>query len=1385
MLFLAGRLPAHPARKQRRAEALKAAQREHSSGIGKVLGRAIVLVLGLALSASAAAQSHLLTLAMNGAWTWFNDPRALFHNGALYFGCVRSDGASTLNVLDMRNGTTRSLWTSTWSQYDDHDNAGLLSLQDGRLLAIYARHGSTTTFSYRLSLTADPTTPAAWGAEQTLPPTGTGLTYSNPYQLAAEAGKVYDFCRDLNFNPTVLTSTDAGTTWSTPQLFIKTGTGSTRPYVKYCSDYSSRIDFLYTDGHPRDLNNSLYHTYYANGALYQTDGTFLKSFGALPLLHDSGERGTVIYQYSAADTSDPNDHIPTGRAWCWEIAYQTNGSPACVFSVQRDSVMGSSWADDRIYYYYARWTGTNWQKRFIAQAGRPLYTSEDDYAGGIALDPEDPSVVYVSTDAAAPFDLTTISNVPLAAHFELYQGVTADGGLSFTWTALTTNSTVDNFRPYVPRNRRGVPALIWFRGSYPTFTSFTTSVVGLFTNEFPRAGLLAYWPLDTANRGATPDLGLGNYLVINGAPSIVPGVVSNAFSFDGSSQYLSVAHSPSGTNGLPAYQPGGACTIAGWVRGPRQTAKYIFAEGSTTNNNPLFVLQTGQAAAFNDRLDLILRSTSGATLANHIVSTRPVFDGAWHHFACVDNAGAVQMYIDGQADTNFAYTPTGTFALNTTSVGALVRSNASGYFGGAIDDVMVWARALSQAEVQSVMTNSLPVPAPTPPAIAQQSSGATVAMGDYLAFSAQVLGDPPLGYQWSENGSALADATGPSLVVPTSESGSNYFTLTVTNAGGSVTGAPIPLVVLPDPPPDVSAGLVSSWPLDAVTNDSGNLTSPDLYSRNDLLLQFMEPTNLVPGQFGKALVFNGDRQYCERTGGYPIYLATNYTVSLWVNGAPGQFNRQVFAEGGAGGDFFLLGTENSTPAGGSLNVKVNPGMADRKTSRTVFDNTWHHVVWADENGKGKLYVDGELDETDFSYSRARLALDSTALAALVRSGPANYFAGTIDAVAVWNRRLTLTEIRQVATNGIPPIAAPIPPAIFAQPTDQTNGIFAGDPVTLSVLASGTGPLHYQWRKDGADVSPLNNPGAVSNVLSFASVQTGDAGAYCVVITNVAGAVTSSIVQLAVTGFTPATNGPALELDIDLTGEPNTQPGFQVLTLGANGALFSNEVQVTLSPIGAVTLAERLRSTAPLVTDNPPALSQARLYNDFAFASSTSDGTGLSILVSRLAPNTPYGLTIWSFDPQSLGTRVSDWTETASGTPVPIVTGYTFDGNNLPAADYDYSFGALLTSSPTGQLRIEGVRHGGTSYGVFVNALQLVANPAIRITAARVAGNGSLQFTLQTQFPGQSVAFQESPDLTPGSWRPAVGAVVTQIHGAVMIVEFPRKSPALFYRAVRQ
>jgi autotransporter-associated beta strand protein len=480
------------------------------------LWTAVCLVAGLLLLASSSfAQTNFAALVSDGAWTWFNDPRALFNHGNLYFGYVRdSDGSSCLNVFNLQSGQTTNLWVSSLKETDDHDVCGLLPRSDGLMLAIYSRHQTDQFFTCRLSNSTNPVAPADWGPEytNTTPYASQGMTYSNPYQLTNEAGKVYNFARNQNYNPCVFTSTNGGSNWTSAQILILTGTGSTRPYVKYCSDYNSRIDFLYTDAHPDNYTNSLYHMYYTGGAFYMTDGTFLKSYTNLPLLHDSGERGTVIYQYSDAYTNDPNQWIPTGRAWCWEIAYQTNGWPVCVFQAKVDNVTGTNWFDARIYYYYARWTGTNWQKRFIAQAGRPLYDGQPDYGGGMALDPQDPNTIYIATDAATPFDLSSTTNaatVALGANYQIWKGVTADGGLTFNWQAITGSSTVDNLRPYIPRRFGGEPCVLWFRGTYTSYTSWSAGVVGLFTTVVPQTNSASgTWNVDADGLWSIP----GNWL---------------------------------------------------------------------------------------------------------------------------------------------------------------------------------------------------------------------------------------------------------------------------------------------------------------------------------------------------------------------------------------------------------------------------------------------------------------------------------------------------------------------------------------------------------------------------------------------------------------------------------------------------------------------------------------------------------------------------------------------------------------------------------------------------------------------------------------------------------------------------------------------------------
>ena len=76
------------------------------------------------------------------------------------------------------------------------------------------------------------------------------------------------------------------------------------------------------------------------------------------------------------------------------------------------------------------------------------------------------------------------------------------------------------------------------------------------------------------------------------------------------------------------------------------------------------------------------------------------------------------------------------------------------------------------------------------------------------------------------------------------------------------------------------------------------------------------------------------------------------------------------------------------------------------------------------------------------------------------------------------------------------------PTIITPPVSQTVNL--GAPVSFSVVASGTDPKSYQWRRNGADLS-----GKTADTLSIASVTSGDSGDYTVVVSNLGGSATNN------------------------------------------------------------------------------------------------------------------------------------------------------------------------------------------------------------------------------------------------------------------------------------
>jgi hypothetical protein len=87
--------------------------------------------------------------------------------------------------------------------------------------------------------------------------------------------------------------------------------------------------------------------------------------------------------------------------------------------------------------------------------------------------------------------------------------------------------------------------------------------------------------------------------------------------------------------------------------------------------------------------------------------------------------------------------------------------------------------------------------------------------------------------------------------------------------------------------------------------------------------------------------------------------------------------------------------------------------------------------------------------------------------------------------------------------------SPVAPIITTHPESRT--VASGSHVTLSVAASGTAPLIYQWLHDGNEL-----PAGTNSTLTLSSVQFDDAGNYSVRVSNAYGSVTSAHATLTVT-----------------------------------------------------------------------------------------------------------------------------------------------------------------------------------------------------------------------------------------------------------------------------
>ena len=294
----------------------------------------------------------------------------------------------------------------------------------------------------------------------------------------------------------------------------------------------------------------------------------------------------------------------------------------------------------------------------------------------------------------------------------------------------------------------------------------------------------------------------------------------------------------------------------------------------------------------------------------------------------------------------------------------------------------------------------------------------------------------------------------------------------------------------------------------------------------------------------------------------------------------------------------------------------------------------------------------------------------------------------------------------VATLLVEPVA--VAPALTTQPVAQTAAI--GGNVTFSVAATGTGPLSYQWKKDGVALA-----GATAATFTVTNAQGADAGAYSVTVTNAAGSVTSNAVTLTV---------PAARL-ANVSVRSGAGTGDQTLIVGlAIGGTGAKQVLV--------------RGIGPGLTQFglPGALAdpQLRLFNSAGVQTHVNeDWGGGAALSAAFTAVGAFALPVASKDaallvPLATGTYTAQ-VAAASGTGVALLEAYDSDAavtsarfvnisarTQVGTGDNRLVIGFVVTGTGPKTVLIRAVGPGLTPFGVG----GVLADPQLRLFNA--AGN---------------------------------------------------------------
>jgi len=368
-----------------------------------------------------------------------------------------------------------------------------------------------------------------------------------------------------------------------------------------------------------------------------------------------------------------------------------------------------------------------------------------------------------------------------------------------------------------------------------------------------------------------------------------------------------------------------------------------------------------------------------------------------------------------------------------------------------------------------------------------------------------------------------------------------------------------------------------------------------------------------------------------------------------------------------GWNLYVSGADAGNGAGSYFYLDMRPSLFQGVLSQIQF-HQWTYVAVTFDGTNATVYVNA----VKFGPFNASGFVPAISYDAHVASGQGSGwqpFNGNIDEVAFYTNILTAAQVLNHYTVGTNAIVAPFtPPADLTDPVSTTN--YVGTPVSFTISADGTLPLHYQWYENGTPV------GTSASTLSFTSQYPQDNNAaFQVVVTNNYGSVTSAVATLTV-----LTN-------VNIPGIP----GSIVRTVGSHAAFY-----VTAAGAQPITYQWTQSTDGGNTFTNLPGQTNATLWlssvqltqdgNQYAvtvngpFSSDSAGPATLNVQArTEIVPLTGYAAIVASDSP------VAYWRlDEADGSGTAVDAVGTFDGTYTPNAGtilYGVTTGIPKTTDP--------------------------------------------------------------------------------------------------------